>query len=647
MGVASLELVNTDNDTAIWLVKSGDKILGPFTREEIKTKLYEKEIVVIDEVITPLHRWRYIRDEPVFAVVVEDIRKSSLGAREDTELGTFANTQSMATDLTEEIDPTQTPVPNTPGSSHPSMIQDAVIVEESKTSGGTRPKPPLAQAVKSYGSGNDQRVQRDINRGSRAVWFLTAVALVALGFLFVNVQSQKEAKQGGTNINTLLIEATDSRQLGDFKKTLNIYRRLYDIGYREPRILIDMAALILKRGDYTVSPTRLLESEELNSINPTDRENRKFLTTVQGLAHLTEAAQTRNAGSFEKARGLFRAALELDPNYVPALFNKAMTDFLDPSFDVKVHRDRLIADFQKVIQQPDDFDPSARNASNLMVAMVMLKMREASWARDAAAYLEDRRTKMIQYWQEAAFLRAYAFAIASDPASAQSTLRFALLADPYVTDDHVVDPLLYIAPLEWTNASPEGSLLLKFCQETTVAANKGVGILKQTIDPIVKAVVPFCLYKAGLKQEEARRQMLELERQNIDDPQFKGLAAYMEIPVNEEGALARVKSIPAGLTENQKWDLLKALRGRVCDAKDFECQIQAFGPAATLTPKGASLYITAARGQLAKAMVKEEAGNRAEAAELRNSAMLKIRQIEELSPHYIPLLKLKWELEHQ
>ncbi len=90
--------------TGLWLVKSGGRILGPFSREEVVAKLKSKELVLLDEVAQPLRRWRYVRDEMEFARVVESLRMGAYAGREDTQpssMITLSRTDRVASDSDE------------------------------------------------------------------------------------------------------------------------------------------------------------------------------------------------------------------------------------------------------------------------------------------------------------------------------------------------------------------------------------------------------------------------------------------------------------------------------------------------------------------------------------------------------------------
>jgi hypothetical protein len=83
------------NKDTLWLVKSGDRVLGPFATNEVVRRLRAKELVVIDEVIAPQSRWRHIRDEALFSNVVDEIRTGLMSVRDDTEVGESSGSETI------------------------------------------------------------------------------------------------------------------------------------------------------------------------------------------------------------------------------------------------------------------------------------------------------------------------------------------------------------------------------------------------------------------------------------------------------------------------------------------------------------------------------------------------------------------------
>lgn len=65
-----------------WIVKSENRILGPYTFEQIENLIFKKQISLIDEIRDHQTRWLYIRENPEFKKVIEDVR-AQIDAKSD------------------------------------------------------------------------------------------------------------------------------------------------------------------------------------------------------------------------------------------------------------------------------------------------------------------------------------------------------------------------------------------------------------------------------------------------------------------------------------------------------------------------------------------------------------------------------------
>lgn len=68
-----------------WLVKSENKILGPYSFDQIQDLLLKKQISIIDEVRDTETRWLYLRENINFKSVIDDIRSQLDSKGESTK----------------------------------------------------------------------------------------------------------------------------------------------------------------------------------------------------------------------------------------------------------------------------------------------------------------------------------------------------------------------------------------------------------------------------------------------------------------------------------------------------------------------------------------------------------------------------------
>ncbi len=594
-----------EKDESIWLVKSGDRVLGPFSKDEIKNRLMDRDIVVIDEITTPNKRWRYIRDEPAFALIVEEIRKAHLNAREDTELGTVSKTFDDHMDRTGNFEPS-----TSTGFSRVENIRDAEIVEES-TAIPHPAKPGAPPQMRSYGSASDQRVQQEASRGGRVIWISAFVILAVATFMFIRLRSAPAPNNVSGTSAELLAAAVKARTLGDYRQVIRIYEQLRTKPKVEPGMLVDLATLRLKVGDSSTPASRILDSIQQKKLSSGVKARFYTATGLNAVIEDNDVAQ---------AKSEFDRALNADRSFAPAAFNRAMMEYIDPNFDFTDlgRANKLGLEFARISELPG-LNISGQNAAKIMVALIRLKSREVTFAKDTKEYLDGLQKTLVQYWQEASFLRAYSRYLSGQPAQAARDLRITLGADPFVTDEHVTDPYLYLAPISWQTLRP-------MCEEMYNEINARAA----RKDSTVEAMFQFCRFKAGDDQEAAREAIKDLEARSISDPLVRSISAYMVMGLSPDQARAKVSDATDGVS----WDLGRIIRGRLCGRDDLPCLHRTFRETAMM-PTSVYFYIGAAR-------YFRSIGDPAQNVLAKDT----VDSVERRSPHYIPLLEYRAEESH-
>lgn len=165
------------NSLMKWIVKSENRILGPYSFEQIEDLIRKKQISLIDEVRDSSTRWLYVRENPEFKGIVESIRKEL-----DSKLESTKTFQSIS--KSEEIMKTKTDLSAQPKPETAAEVKDISVVKEiiqnhqeerRRLYGDDSTK---REKVKLYGLANDTAVQKKV--ASSALRFLTYI-----GVLFV------------------------------------------------------------------------------------------------------------------------------------------------------------------------------------------------------------------------------------------------------------------------------------------------------------------------------------------------------------------------------------------------------------------------------------------------------------------------------
>ena len=91
----------TEHSDKKWLVKCENKILGPYNFEQVEDLISKKQISLIDEIRDPQTRWLYIRENPEFKNIIQDVR-SEIDAKNDAT--TTQQSVSISTTGTHPLD---------------------------------------------------------------------------------------------------------------------------------------------------------------------------------------------------------------------------------------------------------------------------------------------------------------------------------------------------------------------------------------------------------------------------------------------------------------------------------------------------------------------------------------------------------------
>lgn len=287
-------------DEKIWLVKSGGVILGPLARHEVSELLRNREIGFLDEVSSPLRRWQPIEVHPEFNDIVEAARHAALS--ETTQVGDYSHTPamtqtiSMTSGLTEEITndldgftPTQREI----------VVHDVSeqVTVTSPTGGRFQPRG-LPQTA----------VQRKVEATGRWFWVIAVVILIGVALLVIRQRlvNAPAAVAGPEQIRRQVQEAIE---VGSSAEALKILRatdlaQSGDLAFYYGTLLIQAEGQTLL-GRRMVSPFAAVHRPEA-----------KMALTSLAIADLID-------GQADSAEQNLNRALSIDPEYPPALVNKA------------------------------------------------------------------------------------------------------------------------------------------------------------------------------------------------------------------------------------------------------------------------------------------------------------------------------------
>lgn len=191
-----------------WLAKVGGRIIGPLSFEEVETALRAHEFVGLDEIQCSYGRWLYIRDQPPFDLVVNELQNLRKHVLESTV------TTTQTGDTTQVLGETQTITPVAKNASFQDL-QDLTPTPESTQ----KQEPPAAiDQNEVYASPEDPTAIQEIESQSqpRQLWIgvaIAAVILIAGVFLYKKQEVQKKNDLGRLMEEIQIAELNENRIL--------------------------------------------------------------------------------------------------------------------------------------------------------------------------------------------------------------------------------------------------------------------------------------------------------------------------------------------------------------------------------------------------------------------------------------------------
>lgn len=300
-----------------WLIKSENKILGPYNFEQVIVLIRKKQISIIDEVRDPETRWLYVRENPEFKVIVNEMRSEIDARTEGTK--TFQSTASKSLEDT-SMQKTKTDLNLfTDITIEPKDI--TVTSEVITTSAPALIPPPKAEKAKVYGVQTDAVVQKRLSLFSNRILISTVlVAVFALSSFFGYVYYQKR--------NVLKQEEDWTLQIKRFKY-LGLHQKAVDVFAKLPAAnqkklvpeLLEIYPLLEATGLVSAEDVRALKNE--SGLTQEQKANIEIINYWLSM-------QLQNYGQAQeylvKATALLPASLLIKEN--EALLNLKMGQYL-------------------------------------------------------------------------------------------------------------------------------------------------------------------------------------------------------------------------------------------------------------------------------------------------------------------------------
>lgn len=504
-----------------WIIKTGGRLLGPFSKTEVINGLRSRRFALVDEINSPFGRWKFVKDETQFSEVVKEL-KSRDENREDTQTMTATQTVTILTGTDSRLDLTPTP-----------HMKD--LFPEFK--------PPTAPAKKAnseipvYGMQNDAQFRGQIERRQkRNMLALAIVGLLVIGgvtnYFF---QGKKKKFRVSESFSELYNEGMMLRSQGLNEEAIDVFRRAKAIKGNDERVDLELGYLKIAVEGQTLVGRRMLEK----AISMTDKRDTYISAyTAIGLSYTLE-------GDLKNAEEVYNKALYLSPRHTIAKHNLAMLHFNQQKFDVSSR------EFREVQNSSANFSMailgeavSAVELSRVSQAMVSLE--------DLSFRIQSYLNRNFDLKQELLLLNAVSLGHQRKKREALGAIQALLESDWESSSQHVRDIALDRSFTDW-------KFLKRYCQELSQILDR---------DELTTVLLAYCSLRAE-DSVATQRMLRDLEVQLRNNPYFQFVKALI---LRSFGQDADAKAVVRQSLSEVSFISALILKAQYCEADlDFQC----------------------------------------------------------------------------
>lgn len=523
----------TQTKSAPWLVKSGGRILGPFSKEQIEQMLLSRALVVLDEVSLPTKRWTYIRDTQDFAKAIEEVRVRNLQGSDDTStapVGTVSITQSVTEPVSEYLDDRTDDISGFTNPQLKEIIYDSV--RETPHQNNTKAQEKIA----TYGYAGDRVVRQKAQETSRFLWVITGgILLAVVGFVLFKQYVAQPIRQHIAKVDHLEM-GKEAIQLGNYPKALEHLKKAFEFNSRQPEIYIFLAPLLLQVEGQTLQAKRLLT--ELIKSRPSEVDVRA--ATAMAIAHMMDF-------EWQRAEIQLSEAISHQENYSPAWVNWGLLALEKSEWSAA--RERLAKGI---------YYGERDGAAYLMLAEAFVQQwqtqNNAELLKEAKSYLVKFIEKNSDYKQEARFFVVYLDLLMGQNVEERQLTQI-LDMDPSHTDLHRKNLFIRRERAGWKALNP-------YCQQL---------YRKTQHIPRGRAWLAYCLLRGGNK-DEAKTAIDDAVAQAPKDPLIQAVYAYILQELNLEGQASVALGRALEFDRKREYRLPLILQARFCHEQgELEC----------------------------------------------------------------------------
>lgn len=420
-----------DGQAKRWLINKNSEVLGPMSLEEVVRGVKEGQFHLKLEAKPPGGGWRLITQQ---SEIVEALRLEGVDLPSDQSTSsTLQFTQSTTVQNGTTTGPTD--------AFFEEDYPEVTVVQGASLPKSNPPQPP----PKVY-EWSGAPASAPARFGGLVIWISVIVLALAGGWGLIRYkQTGTSPLAGAEELQQLILRADDLRDLGRYQEALWHYRKAFEMNPHGAEVQFKMIPVILYEEHQSVFVDRLISDLRLSLTRP---EDLKVLFNLKGLSDLY-------AGRWVEARSALDESLALDSIYGPALWNRAMTYFME-----------------------GDFTSAITDFGNLKAAFPEMADLFQQWSYFGGGFADrvdfDKLMQPRFSFQQESFLLGLWISVKTgDRLKAQRFAEKLLTTDVHLSELHAREPILFLQPAQWTNMLPlcqeiEGGLEAKWQEEAVL-----------------------------------------------------------------------------------------------------------------------------------------------------------------------------------
>lgn len=407
----------TNNPNDQWLIKSANRVMGPFKLSEVIMGLELKHFTVMDEIAAPFGRWVLVRDEHALQAAVKEIRNRAESVENTATLHTMTTSKSLT------------------GNDLSSLENQFRGTSED-----------LAKAVR---DGKQGLKKADSTGPLLGVVFL----LIALIFGFIYVQTKKKGRdpavEGYNQAMVLKNQGFHERAFAMLSKFKSSEKEnpLFDLEY-------SIYQISLQRNQNSVGRKtieKLLNQKQLETADAIAAAH-----TAVALSYLVDGAEN----DLKYAKESINKALAVNASFTQALIDKAVINFKRGAYADAQEEFSALA-----TQGNDGFVLMGSTLASIEV--IRKNLGQATPFQVLLSGLDEYLKNNFEYQQEIYVLKAYIYGVENKRDLQRQSIDQLLNSDLESGQGHRYDILVDRSIVDWKN-------LLPYCQMATDNAPKEV-----------------------------------------------------------------------------------------------------------------------------------------------------------------------------